>query len=68
MEINMSELGGAENRICIIMDRTTLLDKGIHIPNLDWFMWIHMKQNYNNHVERMENWKDIGEEEEWTFK
>jgi hypothetical protein len=21
------------------------------------------KQNYNRHVERMENWKDIGEEE-----
>jgi hypothetical protein len=27
-----------------------------------------MKQNYDKHVERMENWKDINEEEEWAFK
>jgi hypothetical protein len=26
-----------------------------------------MKQNYDNHVEMMENWKDISEEEEWVF-
>jgi hypothetical protein len=26
-----------------------------------------MKQNYDKHVERMENWKDISEEEEWVF-
>jgi hypothetical protein len=28
------------------------------------FMWIQTKQNYDKHVERMENWKDISEEEE----
>jgi hypothetical protein len=26
-----------------------------------------MKRNYDKHVERMENWKDISEEEEWAF-
>jgi hypothetical protein len=27
-----------------------------------------MKQNYDKHVERMENWKDITKEEEFAFK
>jgi hypothetical protein len=27
-----------------------------------------MKQNYDKHVGRMENWKDINEEEEWASK
>jgi len=27
-----------------------------------------MEQNYDKHVERMENWKDIIEEEDWAFK
>jgi hypothetical protein len=27
-----------------------------------------MKHNYNRHVERMENWKDIEEEEDWASK
>ncbi len=27
-----------------------------------------MKQNYDRHVERMENWKDISEEKDWAFK
>jgi hypothetical protein len=31
-------------------------------------MWIQIKQNYYKHVERMENWKDINEEEEWASK
>ncbi len=45
------------------MDKATLLEKGIRIPNLEQFMWIQMKQNYDKHVKRMENWKDINEEE-----
>jgi hypothetical protein len=41
MEINMSALGVIEARRCAtIMDITTLLDKDIHIPDLDQFMWI----------------------------
>jgi hypothetical protein len=27
-----------------------------------------MKQNYDKHVEQMENWKEIVEEEIWAFK
>jgi len=27
-----------------------------------------MKQNYDRHVEWMENWKDIVEKEDWAFK
>jgi len=27
-----------------------------------------MNQNYDRHVERMENWKDISEEKDWAFK
>jgi hypothetical protein len=27
-----------------------------------------MKQNYDKHVERMENWKDIVDEEDLAFK
>jgi len=27
-----------------------------------------MKQNYDKHIERMENWKDIVAEEDWAFK
>jgi hypothetical protein len=30
-------------------------------------MWTQTKQNYNKHVKRMENWKDIVEEEDWGF-
>ncbi len=47
-----------------ILDRTTLLEKGINIPDLKWFMCTQMKQNYDKHIERMENWKDIVEEED----
>jgi hypothetical protein len=31
-------------------------------------MWIQMKQNYDKHVERMDNWKDISEEKDWASK
>ncbi len=50
------------------MDKTTLLNKGIHILNYDRFMWIQTKYNYDKHVERLENQKDINEEEEWADK
>ncbi len=50
------------------MDRVTFLENGICIPNLERFMWIQTKQNYKNHVERMENWKDINEEEDQASK
>ncbi len=31
-------------------------------------MWTHMKKNYDKHVEQMENYKDIVEEEDWASK
>jgi hypothetical protein len=31
-------------------------------------MWTQMKQNYDKHVEHMENWKDIVEEEDLASK
>jgi len=69
MEIDMNALGSVEvKRHAIIMDKATLLDKGIRIPNLNRFMWIQTKQNYDKHVKRLENWKDISEKEEWAFK
>jgi hypothetical protein len=41
MEIDMTTLGVADvKRRITIMDRTTLLDKGIHIPDPNIFMWI----------------------------
>ncbi len=68
MEIERCELEVAMKRRRIIMDKVTLLEKGICIPNLERFMWIQTKHNYNRHVERMENWKDINEEEQWASK
>jgi transcriptional regulator of NAD metabolism len=49
MEIDMSAPSFIEaRRHAIIMDISTLLDKGIHILNLEQFMWIQMKQNYHH--------------------
>jgi hypothetical protein len=64
MEIEMRESNATTKRIHAIMDRATLLEKGIHILDLEQFMWIQMKYNYDRHVEWMENWKDINEEED----
>jgi hypothetical protein len=47
-----------------ILDRAILLKKGIKIPNPQQFMWTYTKQNYDKHVERMENWKDITTKED----
>jgi hypothetical protein len=63
MEINMTALGAT-----YVRRRTIILDRGIHISDLDKFMWIKTKQNYDNYVERLENWKDISEKEEWADK
>ncbi len=35
----------------IILNKTTLLKKGIKIPNPKRFMWTQMTQNYDKHVE-----------------
>ncbi len=44
MEIDMAALATIDVRRKITMlDRTTLLKRGICIPNLNKVMWIHMK-------------------------
>ncbi len=41
MEINMATLGPINmKRRTTILDRATLVDRGIHIPIHDRFMWI----------------------------
>jgi hypothetical protein len=51
MKIDMTTLKAtnARKRV-IILDETSLLDRSICILDLDKFMWIHMKQNYDKHV------------------
>jgi hypothetical protein len=44
MEINMAALAAKDARRKITMlDKVTLLERGIHISDLNRFMWIHMK-------------------------
>jgi hypothetical protein len=63
MEIERCESKVVMQRRCEILARVTLLEKSINISNPEWFMWTQTKQNNDRHVERMENWKDIVEEE-----
>ncbi len=63
MEIDMTTPRATNARIrTTILDRTTLLDRGICILDLDKFIWIQTKHNYEKHVERLENWTNISEE------
>jgi hypothetical protein len=68
MEIERCESEAITKRRCVILDKVTLLEKGIKIPNPKQFMWTQTKHNYDKHVEWMENWKDIVEEEDWASK
>jgi hypothetical protein len=43
MEIEMRESNVATKRKRAIMDRITFMEKGIHIPDLERFMWIQTK-------------------------
>jgi hypothetical protein len=48
------------------MDKTTLLNKGFHIPNPNRFMW--SKQN-KTMINMLKGWKiDLNEDEEWASK
>jgi len=68
MEIEKSELENIVKRRCVILDKITLLEKGIKILDPKRFMWTQTKQNYNKHVEWMENWKDIVEKKVWASR
>ncbi len=68
MEIERCELEAIAKRRCAFLDIVTLLEKGIKIQDPKQFMWTQTKQNYDKHVEQMENWKDIVEEGNWASK
>ncbi len=68
MEIKRCESKDLTQRRCVILDITTLLEKGIKILDLERFMWTQTKKNYDKHVKRMENWKDIAKEEDQASK
>jgi hypothetical protein len=64
MEIQQCEVETVVKKRRAILDRTTFLEKGIQILDLQQFMWTLMKQNYDKHVKQMENLKDIAKEED----
>ncbi len=68
MEMERCEAKVVAKKRRIILDKTTFLEKGIKFFDPKQFMWIQTKQNYDKHVERMENWKDIIKEEDQAFK
>jgi hypothetical protein len=68
MEIERCDLEVIAKKRHVILDKVTLLKKGIKILNPKQFMWTQTKQNYDRHVERMENWKDIAKEENQPSK
>jgi hypothetical protein len=55
MEMEQREAEAVAKRKCVILERATLLEKGIKILDPERFMWTQTKQNYDKHVERMEN-------------
>jgi hypothetical protein len=68
MEIKRRDSEAIVKRRRAILEKTTLLEKGIQILDPEQFMWTQTKQNNDRHVEQMENRKDIAEEEDWAFK
>ncbi len=67
MEMEHHEMEAIAKRRHEILDRVTLMEKGIKILDLEWFMWTQMKQNYDKHVKQIENWKDTIAEEKWAY-
>ncbi len=55
MEMERREVEVVMKRRCVIFDKATHLEKGIKILYHKHFMWTPMKQNYDKHVEWMEN-------------
>jgi hypothetical protein len=55
MEMEQGEVEAIANRRCTILDRATFLETGIKILDPERFMWTQTKQNYDKHVEWMEN-------------
>jgi hypothetical protein len=68
MEMEKREVEVVMKRRCAILDTSILMEKGIKIPDPKRFMLTQMKQNYDKHVEWMENYKDIVVKEDWASK
>jgi hypothetical protein len=68
LEMEQREAKAIMKKRHVILNKTTLLDKGIKILDPERFMWTQMKRNYDKHIERMENWKDITAKEDWASK
>jgi len=66
--MEMEQCEAKAKRRHTILDKVTLLEKSIKIPDPKQFMWTQTKQNYDKHVEHMENWKDIVKEEDLGSK
>ncbi len=68
MEMEQCEVEVVVKRRCVILDKATLLEKGIKIRNPKHLMWTQTKQNYEKHIKWMENLKDIALEKDQAFK
>jgi hypothetical protein len=50
MEMEQCEVEVVAKNKHAIIDRATILEKGIKIPDLECFMWNQTKQNYDIHI------------------
>jgi hypothetical protein len=55
MEMEQCEVEAVAKRRCVILDTITFIKKSIKIPKPKQFMWTQTKQNYDKHLEQMEN-------------
>ncbi len=68
MEMEQCEVEVVAKNKHAIIDRATILEKGIKIPDLECFMWNQTKQNYDIHIKQMKNQKKIVAKEDWASK
>ncbi len=68
MEMEQHEMEVVVKRRCTFLDIVTFLEKGIKILDPKHFMWTQTKWNYDKHIKRMENRKDIVVEEDQASK
>jgi hypothetical protein len=55
MEMERREVEAIVKRRHTILEKASLLEKGIKILDPEGFMWTHTKHNYDKHMEWMEN-------------
>jgi hypothetical protein len=59
MEMEKCEVEAVAKKRHAILDKATLLEKHIKIPEPKHFMWTPTKHNYDKHVKQVKKWKDI---------